>query len=404
MRSTMAVRALVVSWVLAVILAGCGGSNGNQVSGSPTPVPGSTPSPTPSPTPTPTATPTPTPSQFTPSRFIYTIVDFEADGGFFGGAINSANGKVSPVPGTPTANALGQNIVIQVISDPQGRFLYSLNLGASSFGIQFGQIGIGGYKIDRSTGALTPIPNPIIFPAVRDQLMAIDGTGRFLYQPNTNGFDAYTIDQNSGVLTLMPEPASGVPVGTNSAATRDGRFLVNEGNGLMELLAINSSNGQITPAAPPVALGGSGGPLTVSADSSTIYVGNTTEGTVSVFSIGPTGALTPVAGSPFPVDTNAAGLSLTPDGRFLYIAFGSPDVGHVKGWAVNPAAGTFTHINGADLSNAQTIDVDGSGAFAYVSQAQLVTYKIDPVTGALTAVAQTSQPFTDLPQNVALTH
>ena len=193
----MAVRAFVVSWVFAVILSGCGGSSGNQISGSPTPVPGSTPSPTP--TPTPTATPTPTPSQFTPSRFIYTIVDFEADGGFFGGVINSSNGKVSPVPGTPTANALGQNIVIQVISDPQGRFLYSLNLGASSFGIQFGQIGIGGYKIDRSCGALSPIPNPIIFPAVRDQLMAIDGTGRFLYQPNTSGFDAYTIDQNSGV-------------------------------------------------------------------------------------------------------------------------------------------------------------------------------------------------------------
>ena len=50
-----------------------------------------------------------------------------------------------------------------MVADPRGRFLYALNLGASSFGMQFGQIGIAGYQIDRASGRLIPAPGQIIF-------------------------------------------------------------------------------------------------------------------------------------------------------------------------------------------------------------------------------------------------
>ncbi len=398
MRSKLAIRAFLLVCILTVTFIGCGGSSGRQVSSNPTPNPGTS-------GPTPSPSPTPTPVAATPSRFIYAIIDFEADQGFFGGNIDPSSGKVAPVPGTPTANALGQNIVFQLLADPQGRFLYSLNLGASSFGIQLGQIGIGGYGIDRNTGALTPIPNPIIFPAVRDQMLAIDGSGHFLYQANATNFDTYTIDQNTGALTLLPPSGNAIPIGSNSVVTPDGRFLVNEGNNLMEMEAIDSSSGQLTPASAAVSLGGSGGPLIVSPDSQFIYVANVNEATVSVFNISSGGVLSPVTGSPFTVDAQPAGLSLTPDGRFLYIVFGSPDLGHVKAWSVNPAGSSFAPIPGVQISNANTINVDGSGKFAYVSQQrQLVTYQLDPGSGALTAVSQAAEPWSDLPQNVVLTH
>ena len=391
----------VALWCLVsvVFLAGCGGGSSNPSAGNPSPTPGA-PNPTPSPSPSPTP-------PLTPSRFVYAIIDFEADGGYFGGSINSATGQITQTPGNPIDNALGQNIVLQVLPDPQGRFVYSLNLGASSFGIQFGQIGIGAYQINQTTGTLTAIPNgSVIFPSVRDSLMAIDASGHFLYQPDGGGIDTYSINQSTGQLTPLTV-TSVAAVGGSSAASPDGHFLINGGSGLVEVFSINSTTGQLTVAAPPTPTGGScaaGFPcdIVVSPDSRFVYFANSTEGTVAVFSMATNGTLTPVVGSPIAVDPNAAGMSLSPDGRFLYIAFDSPDTGHVKGWAVNPAAGTFTPIAGANIANANTINVDGSGKFAYISQQKLVTYKVDPTTGALTQTSQAAQPWSDLPDDIAL--
>ena len=381
----------LLSATAVVLLAGCGSVSRSSTS-TPTPTPGG-------------PTPTPTPVSLVPSRFVYGIIDFEAEGGFFGGQIDPSSGKVSPVPGNPFANSLGQNIVIQVVPDPQGRFLYSLNLGASSFGIQFGEIGLGAYQINHTTGALTPVPGgKVIFPAQRGSLMAVDGTGHFLYQPDGPGIDIYSIDQSTGLLTAMGSSTAAAPVGDFSAASPDGRFFFNEGNNALEVFAVNQGTGQLTLAAPAVPTLGSGGPLTVSADSRFVYVSNMNEGTVSIFSIGPGGALTAVTGSPFRTDTAALGMSLSPDGKFLYMIFGTPQQAHLQGFAVNPANGSFVPIPGASINNAFTVNVDGSGRFAYVSQGQLVTYAIDPSTGALTVASQSAQPISDLPDNLVLTH
>lgn len=397
----------LLSLVSLTLLMGCGSGSGKQASSGPAPTPSPTPgapNPTPSPSPAPSPSPSPSPS-LAASRFVYAIIDFEASGGYFGGSINRATGQVTQVPGNPIANALGQNIVLQVLPDPKGRFVYSLNEGASSFGNQFGQIGIGSYQVNQSNGALTPIANgTVIFPSVRVGLMAIDGSGHFLYQPDSGTMDTYSINQASGNLTLLPGQPASVPVGNFSASSPDGRFILNEGNGMIESFAVNNSTGQLTLTAPPVPTGGSGGPMIVSADSRFVYAANAGEGTVTVFSIGPAGILAPVLGSSFPVDTQAAGMSLSPDGRFLYIAFGSPDAGHVKGWAANPAAGTFTPIAGLNIANANTVNVDGLGKFAFISQGMLVTYKIDPNTGALTQVSQAAQPWSDAPDDIALVH
>jgi 6-phosphogluconolactonase (cycloisomerase 2 family) len=95
-------------------------------------------------------------------------------------------------------------------------------------------------------------------------------------------------------------------------------------------------------------------------------------------------------------------MSLTPDGRFLYLTFQNGLENHVNGFAVNPATGTFTAITGASVANATSINVDGSGKFAYVSQVKLVTFKIDPVTGALTVASQVAQPVSDIPNDLVL--
>src|SRR5579871_413156 len=102
---------LILSIAIIFMFAGCGSVSGSsQQAASPTPTPIA--SPLPSPTPTPVAS--------KPSAFIFGIVAFESDTGYVGGQINSATGAVTP--GSPFNDAgLGQNIVVQLISDPQGR-------------------------------------------------------------------------------------------------------------------------------------------------------------------------------------------------------------------------------------------------------------------------------------------
>ena len=175
------------------------------------------------------------------------------------------------------------------------------------------------------------------------------------------------------------------PVGDFTVASSDGRFLFNAGKGLVESASIDQNSGQLTSARAPLSAGGSAGPMAVSTDGRFLYVANETQGNVAVFNVGSGGALSAVGGSPFTTDGGARGLSLTADGKFLYIAFNeSLVVSTVRGYAVNPAAGTFTAIPGAVVNGATTITADGSGKFAYTSNSQLSTYTIDPATGALT--------------------
>lgn len=95
-------------------------------------------------------------------------------------------------------------------------------------------------------------------------------------------------------------------------------------------------------------------------------------------------------------------MCLTPDGKFLCVAFNKSNVvSTVKRYAVNPAAGTFTAIAGAVVNNATA--VDGSGKVAYISDSRLSTYTIDPATGSLTRTSQAAQPTSDTPQDMAVT-
>lgn len=372
----------------------------------PFPTPPLTPSPTPTPTPTPAPSPALTPTPTTISRFIFGTPGFESSG-IQAGVIN-VSGVVSAVPGSPFNEGLGTPSVIQVTGDPKGRFIYALNVSASAAGQTIGNPGIGGFAINRATGALVRVPgSPIVFSANDNNLMAIDGSGRFLFEPNGiagspgTGFDVFAIDQSSGALTLTATTSNGAPVGSFTIASTDGRFLFNSGNGLVETFAIDTTSGQLTIVPGTViSTAGSAGPMATTRDGRFLYVANQNQGTVAVFSIGGSGTLSLVPGSPFTVDSGVTFLALTPDGGFLFVAASTSTPGGfvntVKGFAVNPSAGTFTPLALAVVNNVTTVSVDFSGRFAYVSSVgNLFTFSIDPATGALTQVAHTTAPSSD---------
>ncbi len=322
--------------------------------------------------------------------------------------INS-DASVSPVAGSPFSENLGTPSIIQIVPDPKGRFLYVLNVSASAAGGVIGRAGIGGFGINSVTGALTPAPgSPLVFSSDNSNLMAIDGTGQFLFEPNGlvgspgTGFNVYAIDQSTGALTLTSAISNASPIGSFTLASADGRFVFNAGNGLVEVFSISVPTGQllVVPGTPTSTFG-SAGPMAASRDGKFLYVANQAQGTVAVFSISATGALTLVSGSPFPIDIGAQFLTLTPNGAFLYVAATPNGGATIKGYTVNPSTGTFAPIAGAALSNFTTVTMDASGSFVYISRiGQLSTFTIDPVTGALTQVKQMTAPSSDDPNNV----
>jgi DNA-binding beta-propeller fold protein YncE len=347
--------------------------------------------------------------------FIYGTPGFES-GSIQAGRING-DGTVSAVAGSPFDEGIGQSDIIQVITDNRGRFVYVLNLAAGAFGTPLGISGICGFSIDQTTGALTKVPgSPIVFPAgpgkafpdSNSNRMVLDGAGHFLFQPNgrnsnpSTGFDVYAVDPGTGALTKTKANSNVAPVGSFTAASRDGRFLFNAGNAMAEVFAVEPSSGQLTLIAGPVSTSGSAGPMAVTAAGDFLYVANQKEGTVAVFAMGEGGSLTPVAGSPFSIDTGAGFLALTPDAKFLYVqAHLAPGNDTVKGYSVNPAEGSFKPIAGAVLQGVTTVAVDFSGKFAYISDVgDLFTYSIDPHTGAFIHVAHTTAPSSDDAQDL----
>jgi 6-phosphogluconolactonase len=187
-----------------------------------------------------------------------------------GFAIDNTTGALTPVPGSPfPAGAQPEQVVV----DPSGQFLYVSNISGGS---------ISGFTISSSTGALAAIPGSP-FPAGGDpDGLVVHPSGKFLYCANTyeNSVAAFTIDQTTGALTVLtssPFPVGGGDFSAPYSVAQDpaGKFLYTLGSG---------------------------------------------DGNIYEFTVDSnTGALTPVASSPFQgLYLYASSLTVDPSGRFLY--------------------------------------------------------------------------------------
>src|SRR5262245_28582605 len=153
--------------------------------------------------------------------------------------------------------------------------------------------------------------------------------------PNTiSGFSVAA----SGVLT----PVAGSPFPTGGAGAGGGFFAANRitttivknflyagnsGTNNVSAFSVDPVTGVLTPVAgSPFNTGGLAGTvagmsLTATPDDKFLIAANGESMTLSVFSIAANGALSPVAGSPFPTGATArlASAKVTPDGKFLAV-------------------------------------------------------------------------------------
>src|ERR1700739_746570 len=79
----------------------------------------------------------------------YAYVGIADSGQVYGYQLNSTNGNLNALEGSPLPGGHGLN---SIAADPAGRFLYATNQYAPT------NTNVHGFRIDRETGALTAIP------------------------------------------------------------------------------------------------------------------------------------------------------------------------------------------------------------------------------------------------------
>ncbi len=196
--------------------------------------------------------------------------------------------------------------------------------------------------------------------------------------PAANQIIAYREDPNSGVLTLVAGSPYSVGNGVHALALHpSGKFLYaanpgEAGSAESDISLFNiASNGVLTEVFPRTTVAPNGSlPVLLVMDpgGAFLYVGNAGSNNISVFSIdSSTGALAPIANSPFALGATPLSMQITPSGNFLYVSAASEPQGLVLAFSVN--AGELTTLNGypTDGNNPNGMTIDPSGSFLYVA-------------------------------------
>src|ERR1019366_638086 len=150
-----------------------------------------------------------------------------------------------------------------------------------------------------------------------------------------------------------------------------------------------------------------------------VYVSNSglstpsvVEGTISGWILGPGGALSAIAGSPFTsgftATTNTGAIAIDPTGRFLYVTDGVNNevVGYMIDQSTGATAGALAPMLAlggtagspyATGAGPYAVTVDPSGHFVYVGNSYVPSismFTADPNTGLLTPVAGSPLSYT----------
>jgi len=263
-------------------------------------------------------------------QFVYTAN--RTDNNISGYKVNNSTGALTQVPGSPFALASGDEAQPgpqQLTVDPTGKFLYVTNHLTGN---------IAGFTIDTTTGALTQISGS---PFTDQEEVGINiqpfgvvvaPSGKFVFVTNhgLSTLSVFSADPGTGALTKISgspfrievddEDCSANPYGL--AIDPEGQYLyvADNGCGTITVYSINATTGaptEISGSPFQISVGGqdcAAGPNDDSLDpsGSFLYVANSSCASVAAFTVDAvTGALTPVAGSPFPAGNSPYGVSIS---------------------------------------------------------------------------------------------
>lgn len=257
-------------------------------------------------------------------------------------SINRTSGALAAISGSPFGAQAQDDTVT---TDPTGRFLF---VGGKQ------SAAISAYLIDATTGALTAAPGSPFrsFNLAFADSLTVDGTGKFLYVGQTfsaNPVVVFAIDQSTGALTEITSSPFHLGVAVVQADP-SGKFL----------LGIANSTG-------------------TSGDKH-----------IHVFSIdSTTGALAPVANSPFATTSAPFALAVHPGGKFVYlsVADSGGTTTSFEGYQLNTTSGAITALSGSPFTTLPVVSncqFEQSGAYAFCQRDNgFSVLSVNTSTGAL---------------------
>ena len=222
-------------------------------------------------------------------KFVYATNGFP--GGIFAFAIGS-NGALTPLPGSPFA---GGPLPKRPMVDPLCTRLFVPNSPDEAINSTGGII--FSYSIDSATGKLTPVPgSPFTADSKLSNLFSgtIDSTGKFLYvtNPDSQSVLAFSISA-TGVIT--PVPGSPFAAGSKPdfvlpviVFSRQFLYVANSGSNDISIFAIDNNTGALT-AISRVAAGG--GPSFLVSSRNFLYSLNSFSNDISGYAVNQDGTL-----------------------------------------------------------------------------------------------------------------
>jgi 6-phosphogluconolactonase (cycloisomerase 2 family) len=254
--------------------------------------------------------------------------------------------------------------------------------------------------------------------AVTTVAVVCANVGRFLYTANIgdHSISAFSIDATTGALTAIAgSPYAGALKASYVAVEPTGRFLyaLDNENGSQGIAAAGIDVYSIGAGGALSVVAGSPFPTDAGAFSMTIlpggkfaYTANVNSMSVSAYTLDPmTGVVGPVTGSPFPGGANPIAIATDPSGSFVYTA--NNGGGDVSAYVIEAATGAVSTVTGSPFkaaSGPNSISVVPSGKFMYVADngsTDVSAFTIDANTGALAPLAGTPYAAGINPTSVA---
>ena len=286
---------------------------------------------------------------------------------------------------------------------PQAKFVFTV-----------GDSDVGAYSINNATGAITAAPGSPFGGSVFScpDLGTANPTGTFLFVEDAcvENIRIFSIDQTSGALAEVSgsgfAPANVGNLET-PAAHPNGHLLYVSDNSLgVHGFTIDAAGALTEVAGSPFPGGGSDEGMAISSNGKYLYLADSIgpPASITAYSINTsTGVLTAVAGSPFALDNSPHFLTIDPTSRYLYASGSEDDT--VIAFAINPTTGALVKVAGSPFAaggpNPQGIAVSPDGHFLFVANngdldiplnGSVSAFSIDSSNGKLKPVA--GSPFT----------
>jgi 6-phosphogluconolactonase len=205
----------------------------------------------------------------------------------------------------------------------------------------------------------------------------------FLYATSPDHIVAFTIDQSTGALnTPLVIAGPNQSTGLTGTITLGHLYVSDFLNDTVDGFSINASTGALTPiAGSPFSLGatppGAGGLSPFVSGGTFMYATDRNAGTVAGFSLdSSSGKLTAVPGSPFPAGTAPAQAAQAGfQGKFLYVSNNGDSAGGISAFTIDISTGALTPIPGSPFPTGFAGSFPGpsamvvNGNFLYVALA-----------------------------------